>query len=397
MNQNIPKTHTIFVNLDLFFDFYSALFSAYRTYFAKQSISISTLKHCIEGKNFHDGLNDLIQEVSQGSDLAQVKEELLPFLKISLSTIKPIISSFSLAKYLTENGITIKTFTNFEEEVLKYIKETQKEWFNFEIIQTKNLPDLGNVEKNEVVLINSSIEGCLKASTEEGVCTVFVPHSKRVFEKLIKDEKLKEIFESNGIYIYEALENIEWNKVGNFGVLKTIEYPKPSFYLQLETKPVNMEYQIWKNVSKLEKPIELMSRIVHGFGRGGKKLGIPTANLDMTPEIEEKLVDLVSGVYYGWAEFLPPTGENGKPEMEYSTKFPMVMSIGFNPYFNNKYKTAEAHIMRKFGNDFYDSDLKVSVLGFIRTEADFNQFSHLIEAIHNDVQIAKDILLDSSQ
>lgn len=60
----------------------------------------------------------------------------------------------------------------------------------------------------------------------------------------------------------------------------------------------------------------------------------------MTPEIEEKLTDLVSGVYYGWAEFLPSPKMEKDEDVQFNTKFPMVMSIGFNPYFNNKYKTA---------------------------------------------------------
>jgi riboflavin kinase len=128
----------------------------------------------------------------------------------------------------------------------------------------------------------------------------------------------------------------------------------------------------------------------------GKKLGIPTANLDMTPEIKEKMVDLVSGVYFGWAEFMPCTQTDKNEGFEYYTSIPMVMSIGFNPFFNNEYKTAEAHIMKKFEHDFYDSKLKVSILGFIRNEADFLTFSHLIEAIHNDVQVAKDILNSDS-
>jgi len=116
----------------------------------------------------------------------------------------------------------------------------------------------------------------------------------------------------------------------------------------------------------------------------------------MSNEIEEKLADLVSGVYYGWAEFIPSPDMEKDEEVQFNTKFPMVMSIGFNPYFNNKYKTAEAHIMKKFEHDFYGSVLKVSILGFIRNEADFTKFSHLIEAIHNDVQLVKDLLSEHS-
>jgi len=220
-------------------------------------------------------------------------------------------------------------------------------------------------------LISSSVEYATVAR-KEGVCTVYIPNAKKAQENLLKDEKLKESFDALGVYNYETLDNIEWSRLG---VTNTIKWPEKSFYLQLNNKPVNEEYEVWQNVYKLKEPIELTSEIVHGFGRGGKKLGIPTANLDMTPEIQEKLADFVSGVYYGLAEFMPsPQVDKANEELELSKKHPMVMSIGFNPYFNNKYKTAEAHIMKKFDKDFYDSVLKVTILGFIRNEADFLSF-----------------------
>jgi len=394
MNLKETQPQTLLINLDLLFDFYSVLFSAYRTYFAKQSISINNLKHCIEGKSLDDGLNCLINEVSQGLDVQQTKEELLPLLDVSLKCIKPTIAVCTLLKDLTKNGVVVKTFTNFEEYILKYLKEAQKDWFNYEIIQAKdgvNVKDLvGSAIGDELIFVNSSIESCLVTKREEGIRTVFVPYSKKVLENLQKNEQLKETLDISGVQICETLEDIDWNQLG---VKNTLKYPDASYYLQLDTKPKNAEYQYWTNVSKLKEPIELTSNIVHGFGRGGKKLGIPTANLDMTPEIEEKLVNLVSGVYYGWAEFRPTSAaDNDKEDLDYNRKLPMVMSIGFNPYFNNKYKTAEAHIMEKFSADFYDHTLSVKILGFIRNEADFTKFSHLIEAIHNDVQVAKDIL-----
>jgi len=391
--QTQPQTQTLLINLDLLFDFYSVLFSAYRTYFAKQSISINNLKHCIEGKSLDDGLQSLINEVSQGLDVQQTKEELLPFLDISLRCIKPTIAVCTLLQNLTQNGVVVKTFTNFEEYVLKYLKDAHKDWFNYEIIQTKEIQsvkDVLNTVGDNIIFVNSSIESCLITKREEGIRTVFIPYSKKILENIQKDDKLKETLEISGVQICETLEDIDWNQLG---VKNSLKYPEASYYLQLDTKPKNAEYQIWTNVSKFKEPIELTSNIVHGFGRGGKKLGIPTANLDMTPEIEGKLVNLVSGVYYGWAEFLPTSSEGTeKDSLDYNRKLPMVMSIGFNPYFNNKYKTAEAHIMEKFSADFYDHNLSVKILGFIRTEADFTKFSHLIEAIHNDVQVAKDIL-----
>ena len=402
MNLSEDQPQTLLINVDLLFDFYSVLFSAYRTYFARQSISINNLKHLIEGKSLDQGLISLINEVSQGLDFQQTKDELFPLLDISLKTIKPTIAVCTLLKDLTDNGVIVKTFTNFEEYVIKYVQEAHKDWFTYEILQAKDSQSVkdmaGTSEADEIIFVNSSIASCLTAKREEGIKSVFVPYSKKIIENLQKDEKLKEIFEDGGVKIYETLEDIDWTLLG---VKNTLKYPEASYFLQLDTKPKNSEYPIWTNVNKLKEPIELTSNIVHGFGRGGKKLGIPTANLDMTPEIEEKLVDLVSGVYYGWAEFIPASTsdeeENNKEGLDFNRKLPMVMSIGFNPYFNNKYKTAEAHIMEKFSHDFYDNNLRVKILGFIRTEADFTKFSHLIEAIHNDVQVAKDILSVDTQ
>jgi len=395
MNPSRPGTHTVYINLDLLFDFYSTLFSAYRTYFVKHSTCIDNFKKCIEGKSLDEGLASLVQEVSQELDINLVKQELRPLLEVSLRCIKPSIGTYTLVKGLSKAGVIIKTFTNFEAYVVDIVKELHKDWFNYEIIQINNIRDmkdtLNYANKETTLFINSSVAYCLDIKAEN-IPTIFVPHSKRALESLSKDELLKQTLDNAGIATFETLEDIDWNK---FGFQSVIEWPTPSYFLKLDEKPANLEYQVWKNVHKMEEPIELTSNIVHGFGRGGKKLGIPTANLDMTPEIEEKLVNLVSGVYYGWAEFLPQSQAEKDGNLEYHTRIPMVMSIGFNPYFNNKYKTAEAHIMRKFQSDFYNSTLKVSIHGLIRTEADFMKFSHLVEAIHNDVQVVKDILSEN--
>jgi len=52
--------------------------------------------------------------------------------------------------------------------------------------------------------------------------------------------------------------------------------------------------------------------------------------------------------------------------------------------------------MRSFKKDFYGETIRVHIVGFIRNEADFLSFPHLIEAIHNDVQVAKDLLVDTA-
>ena len=39
--------------------------------------------------------------------------------------------------------------------------------------------------------------------------------------------------------------------------------------------------------------------MVHGFNRGSKQLGVPTANIKMTEENINKIKNLVPGVYTG--------------------------------------------------------------------------------------------------
>ncbi|EGD79973.1 hypothetical protein PTSG_13009 [Salpingoeca rosetta] len=48
----------------------------------------------------------------------------------------------------------------------------------------------------------------------------------------------------------------------------------------------------------------LEGKVVKGFGRGSKELGIPTANF---PEdvVEGLPESMTQGIYYGWAQYQP--------------------------------------------------------------------------------------------
>lgn len=71
------------------------------------------------------------------------------------------------------------------------------------------------------------------------------------------------------------------------------------------------------HVAALLPPILLSGPVVHGFGRGSKQLGIPTANLPVEA-LGEQLRDVPAGVYCGWASV-------GASDRVYK----MVMSIGW--------------------------------------------------------------------
>ena len=84
-------------------------------------------------------------------------------------------------------------------------------------------------------------------------------------------------------------------------------------------------------------PIRLSGPIIKGFGRGSKELGIPTANIPIAGLSVGGQEDIESGVYYGWAG----TGVDEEGNLMKCTGVvkAMVMSIGWNPYYNNSVRS----------------------------------------------------------
>ncbi|CCJ28427.1 unnamed protein product [Pneumocystis jirovecii] len=52
-----------------------------------------------------------------------------------------------------------------------------------------------------------------------------------------------------------------------------------------------------------------------------------------------------SGIYYGW-------GRVAIEDEEDNNVYAMVMSIGWNPYYNNTTRSVEVHFIHKFKNNF---------------------------------------------
>eukprot|EP01100_Stratorugosa_tubuloviscum_P012877 TRINITY_DN624_c1_g1_i1.p1 TRINITY_DN624_c1_g1~~TRINITY_DN624_c1_g1_i1.p1 ORF type:complete len:188 (-),score=71.06 TRINITY_DN624_c1_g1_i1:290-772(-) len=127
-------------------------------------------------------------------------------------------------------------------------------------------------------------------------------------------------------------------------------------------------------------PAFVKGEVIRGFGRGSKELGCPTANLPI--ESYAKLLEEIPvGVYFGWAS------------LETTKKvYKMAMSIGWNPYYKNSKKTMEVHIMDNFEEDFYGTELRVIVIGYIRPESDFHSLDALITAIRDDINFANNQL-----
>ncbi|KAJ1814378.1 riboflavin kinase [Coemansia sp. RSA 2598] len=122
-------------------------------------------------------------------------------------------------------------------------------------------------------------------------------------------------------------------------------------------------------------PIFVSGDVVKGFGRGGKQLGIPTANLPESA-VDAALQNIPIGVYYGWAQV---SGDAVRP---------MVMSLGWNPYFKNQKRSGEVHIIHGFDEDFYGREMRVAILAFVREEKDYACLDDLVRDIHFDIRVA---------
>jgi riboflavin kinase len=105
-----------------------------------------------------------------------------------------------------------------------------------------------------------------------------------------------------------------------------------------------------------DKGVYLGATVVHGQKRGSKELGIPTANLGMD-ELGKIGDSLETGIYYGWARL------NG-------TYYQTVVSVGWNPFYQNTVKTIEAHLLHSL-DDFYGEYLELLLIGYLRQEANF--------------------------
>ncbi|KAI9794586.1 MAG: riboflavin kinase [Peltula sp. TS41687] len=152
-------------------------------------------------------------------------------------------------------------------------------------------------------------------------------------------------------------------------------------------------------------PIRLSGKVIAGFGRGSKELGIPTANIPISGLDIGGHAEIQSGIYYGWAGLQDAPGSTNTNVTTNTNKtiddntangsvvetgiYPMVMSIGWNPYYKNTVRSVEVHLIHQFGNDFYGARLNLIILGYIRPEFDYVSREALIEDILFDVEVAR--------
>ena len=117
------------------------------------------------------------------------------------------------------------------------------------------------------------------------------------------------------------------------------------------------------------------------------QLGIPTANLPVDEAVTPWIAEAKSGVYFGYASLNLKDSSDGDFQV-----YPMVMSIGYNPFYKNTVRSAEVHVLHKFSADFYDAHMRLLILGFVREELDYTSLEALVADINFDCEVAKNSL-----
>ncbi len=121
----------------------------------------------------------------------------------------------------------------------------------------------------------------------------------------------------------------------------------------------------------------LSGTVIRGL-QNGRKLGFPTANIQINDEFK----------------LIPKTGIYAVLVYVNQITYKGMLSIGYNPTFDGKEKTIEVNIL-DFDKDIYGASLSLELIDYIRDEKKFDSVEDLIAAIKNDEILSRKILLTS--
>ena len=165
------------------------------------------------------------------------------------------------------------------------------------------------------------------------------------------------------------------------------------FILKYSKEHINKQFSyasLWNNYTTYDKQVLIEGKIVNGVKRGSKLLGIPTANIEMNNTNSDLVQQFINGVYFGNITFKTNTKLN--PLIESKRTYKGVLSIGYNPFFNNNVKTIEVFLIDYDGDDFYGEEVSLLMDGYSRSEENFANLSELVTTISYDIILFNKIL-----
>lgn len=311
--------------------------------------------HKLIGKTPFEAAAVIVEDYGLPCTTEELMSEITPMFSNQWCNIKALPGANRLIKHLHGHGVPIALASNSPRASIESKISCHQGW-----------------KESFSVIIGGDEVRMGKPSPE-----IFLEASKRLSVK-----------PSNCLVIEDSLPGVMAGKAAGMEVVAVPSIPKQSHIFNSADEVINSlldlrpelwglpSFQDWVEDTLPVEPWYIGGPVIKGFGRGSKVLGVPTANLS-TEGYSTLLSEQSSGVYFGWAG------------LSKQGVYKMVMSIGWNPYFNNTEKTIEPWLLHEFDEDFYGEELHLVIVGYIRPEANFSSLESLIAKIHEDRRIAE--------
>ncbi|GAB2298728.1 hypothetical protein Dimus_032802 [Dionaea muscipula] len=310
--------------------------------------------HRIVGKTPLEAAEAIVEDYKLTCTKDELVSRITPMFSNHWSEIKALPGANRLIKHLNGHGVPMALASNSPKAIIEQKISYHQGW-----------------RDTFSVIIGGDEVKSPKPSAE-----IFLEAAKRL-----------KVEPSSCLVIEDSVPGVTAGKAAGMKVVAVPSLPKQAhqftsadevFNSLLDLRPEEWglpPFEDWVDGTLPLVPWHIGGPIIKGHGRGSKVLDIPTANLS-TEGYSDVLSEHPSGVYFGWAGL--------------STRgvYKTVLSIGWNPYFNNPQKTIEPWLLHNFNEDFYNEELRLLIVGYIRPEANFPSLESLIEKIREDGRIA---------
>jgi riboflavin kinase/FMN adenylyltransferase len=239
-----------------------------------------------------------------------------------------------------------------------------------------------------ITLSEQKIELIERAGIDVLICIPFT----REFASLSAEAFIKDLLiEKIGMRVIVVGKDYTFgrNREGNLSILKS--YASQMGYEVIVADWIKAERKIADRISStkirelimageveparkmLGRHYQIRGLVIKGRDRGGKLLGIPTANINLQDELCPK-----TGIY--------------AVMVEYNHHFYRgVANIGYSPTFDDNQFTIEVHLLN-FSENIYGEKIRINFIQRIRDEKKFAGIADLKEQIHQDIKTARNIL-----
>ena len=301
-----------------------------------------------------------------------------------------IYKNFNLSKIHKKSILLIGNFDGLHlghQKLFKLAKKySKKHKVKFGVFTFDPLPVMFFNKKLTNYRITSNLQKNLLFE-KAGVDFIIVSRFNKSFSKISADNFIKKIIvkKINPNFIFVS-SNFKYGFRRSGNVAKLISKENIYNYKIIKPSPLKKGKKIISSTlirkllqrGELKNANKLLGRnwsiigVVQKGRRIGKKLGVPTCNIDIKNYVIAK-----PGVY------------SVRVKVNNSNKvFKGIANLGYRPTFGEKKILLEVNLFNFSGN-LYNKSLNVSFYNFIRSEKKFNDHQDLIKQIEKDLKQAK--------